>query len=138
MPRKAALSPGAALKAAVLGEYDLEPHELLLLEQAAHTADICAHLQVMVDVDGGLTEEGSVTPALVELRMQRLTLGRLLAALRIPVENKHLPARSARGFYAKPRVWCRETQTAASAAGDAGPVARFPPCRLGTARRPCR
>jgi hypothetical protein len=99
MPMKPAETPGAALLAAVLGEFDMEPHEQLLLAQAAHTADVCADLQVVVDRDGPLAADGRPLPALVELRLQRLTLGRLLAALRIPVEGRHLPARSARGFY---------------------------------------
>jgi hypothetical protein len=99
MPRKPAETPGAALRSAVLEQFDLEPHEQLLLAQACHTADVCADLQVAVDRDGPLASDGRPLPALVELRMQRLALGRLLAALRIPVEDKHLPARSARGFY---------------------------------------
>jgi hypothetical protein len=99
MPSKPAQSPGSALRSAVVEVYDLEPHEQLLLAQAAHTADVCADLQIVVDRDGPLAPDGRPLPALVELRMQRLALGRLLAALRIPVEDRHLPARSARGFY---------------------------------------
>ncbi len=103
MPRKPAQTAGEALRSAVLDEYELEPHELLLLDSAAHTADSCADLQAIVDRDGPVTPEGKPLPALVELRLQRLTLGRLLASLRIPVEDKHLPARPTRGFYGKPR-----------------------------------
>jgi hypothetical protein len=99
MPDKPAQSPGAALRSAVVEEYHLEPHEQLLLAQAAHTADVCADLQIAVDRDGPLAPNGRPLPALVELRLQRLALGRLLATLRIPVEDKHLPSRSARGFY---------------------------------------
>jgi hypothetical protein len=86
------------LLAVVLGECDWEPHEQLLFAQAWHTADVCAELQVVVDRDGPLAADGRPLPAPVEFRMLRLALGRLLAALRVPVKDKHLPARSARGF----------------------------------------
>jgi hypothetical protein len=104
MPRKPAQSPGERLREVVLADYELAPHELLLLDSAAHTADLVADLQAVVDRDRPLSTDGRVLPALVELRMQRLTLGRLLATLRVPVEDKHLPARPLRGFYAKPEA----------------------------------
>jgi hypothetical protein len=87
------------LRKAVVEAFQLEPHEQLLLAQACDTADVCADLQAVVDRDVPLAADGRPLPALVELRMQRLALGRLLAALRIPVEDRHLPARSPRGFY---------------------------------------
>ena len=45
--------------------------------------------------------DGKAYPAAVELRLQRPTLGRLLAGLRIPVqeERSHEPRRGPRGFY---------------------------------------
>ncbi len=101
MPRKAGKTrqtPGKALRAAVLDQYELEPHEQVILDSAARTADLVEDLQVVVDAEGVMVD-GKPHPAAVELRMQRLTLGRLIASLRIPVETKHLPSRSARGFY---------------------------------------
>jgi hypothetical protein len=69
----------------VLADFELAPHELLLLDSAAHTADLVADLQAVVDREGPLR-------------------GWLLATLRVPVEDKHLPARPLRGFYAKPEA----------------------------------
>jgi hypothetical protein len=45
--------------------------------------------------------DGKPNPAAVDARLQRLTLGRLLAGLRIPVESdrSHEPRRGPRGFY---------------------------------------
>jgi hypothetical protein len=103
MPRKPRESPGAALSRALLARYDVDPHEALLLREAAHTADACAALQAVVDRDGPMVD-GKVHPGLVELRMQRLTLGRLLAGLWIPVDgDERLQARPTRGFY-KPKA----------------------------------
>ncbi len=72
----------------------------MLLDSAARTADLIADLQAVIDRDGPMLD-GKPHPAAVEARMQRLTLGRLLAGLRIPVEDdrSHLPHRGPRGFY---------------------------------------
>jgi hypothetical protein len=77
-----------------------DPHELVLLDSAARTADLIADLEVVVDRDGVMVD-GRPHPAVVELRMQRLTLGRLLAGLHIPVDDDRArqPHRAARGFY---------------------------------------
>lgn len=102
MPRKPPQRPSEALRSAVLARYDLEPHEIVLLDAAARTLDLVGDLQSVVDRDGPVTADGKVTPAAVEIRMQRLTLGRLLAAMRIPVvddDRAHLPRRAVRGFY---------------------------------------
>lgn len=102
MPRKKPPErPGEALRAALHDRYDLEPHETALLDSAAHTADLIADLQAVLDREGPMVA-GKPHPAAVELRQQRLTLGRLLAALRIPVDDtdrSSLPARGPRGFY---------------------------------------
>ncbi|MBA2738071.1 MAG: hypothetical protein H0U47_00170 [Nocardioidaceae bacterium] len=84
----------------LLDRFDLEPHELVLLDSACRTADVIADLQAVVDRDGPMVD-GKPNPAAVEARMQRLTLGRLLAGLRIPVEDdrSHQPHRGPRGWY---------------------------------------
>jgi len=83
----------------VLDRYELEPHELVLLESAARTADLIADLQAVVDRDGPMVD-GKPNPAAIEARMQRLTLGRLLAGLRIiPVDADRGQRRPVRGFY---------------------------------------
>ncbi len=101
MPRKGPERPGEALRRALLDRYNLEPAELLLLDSAARTADVIAALQAVVDRDGAMVD-GKPHPALVEVRQQRLTLGRLLAALRIPVESAgsdRTQTRPLRGVY---------------------------------------
>jgi len=79
------LSPaGRKLWDAVNGDYELESHELLLLENAARTADLVAQLQARIDKDGPVSPEGKTHPAVAEIRQQRITLARLLVALRVP------------------------------------------------------
>lgn len=43
---------GRKLWDAVNNDYTLESHELLLLENAARTADLIADLQARIDIDG--------------------------------------------------------------------------------------
>jgi hypothetical protein len=85
MPRAAAQRDGEALRSALLDRYDLEPHELVLLDSAAHTANLIGDLQAVIDRDGPMVD-GRPNPAAVEVRSQRLTLGRLqrLASARSP------------------------------------------------------
>ncbi len=96
-------SAGERLSAAIRGEFELAEHELVLLAEAAKTLDTCVLLQELVDRGGLLapTNAGErAAPALVELRAQRLTLARLLAAMRIPVdEQERTQRRGPRGVY---------------------------------------
>ena len=78
---------GAALWRAVLAEYELEQHELLLLREAVRTVDVLDELTERVAQDGPVlvsSQGDRAHPALVEARQQRITLARLLAALRLP------------------------------------------------------
>ena len=78
---------GARLWNAVLGEYELEEHELLLLREMVRTVDTLDALEGRVASDGvllGSSQGERAHPALVEARQQRITLARLLAALRLP------------------------------------------------------
>ena len=78
---------GAALWRAVLAEYELEQHELLLLREAVRTVDVLDELSERVAQDGPVLASAQgdrAHPALVEARQQRITLARLLAALRLP------------------------------------------------------
>jgi hypothetical protein len=75
---------GRRLWNAVTGECAMEEHELVLLRQAVRVADMCADLQALVDAQGLMLGD-RIHPASVELRQQRLLLGRLIVALRIPV-----------------------------------------------------
>ncbi len=75
---------GRRLWDAITREYELEEHELVLLRQAVRVADTCTDLQAMLDRDGLLLRD-RIHPASVELRQQRLLLGRLIVALRVPL-----------------------------------------------------
>ncbi|SFU04686.1 hypothetical protein SAMN05660657_05064 [Geodermatophilus amargosae] len=100
-------APGRRLWRSVVDRFDLEPHELTLLEQAARTADVIAALDDVVAADGLLSATGRKPhPAVVEARQQRLVLGRLLAALRLPADDTAAPdvrpagkVATLRGFY---------------------------------------
>jgi hypothetical protein len=113
-PPPGAGESGRALWSAILTEYTLDQHEIALLREAARTADICDELQRIVDLGGVMIAVDDGQPvlnrALVELRQQRITLGRLLVALRIPLGDDadkaptgtpRLQRRPIRGFYSK-------------------------------------
>ncbi len=89
--------------------YELSPAELVLLSEAQLTADLCVELQAALD-EAGVMVVGpngpKVHPAAVELRQQRVTLARLLVALRIPADDDGEPTgddrtqrRGPRGVY---------------------------------------
>lgn len=108
-PRKRPQSPGQRLQGAVLAACELEPHEQALLTEATRTADLCGALQNVLDDEGLMvpTRTGTrVHPAAVELRAQRITLARLLVALRIPtdadgepIDHSRSQRRGLRGVY---------------------------------------
>jgi hypothetical protein len=96
---------GRRLWRGVVDRYDLDPHEVELLRQAVHVADACARLQAVVDAEG-LLRGDRAHPAAVELRQQRILLGRLVVALRIPADEAdddpaapRAQRRGTRGFY---------------------------------------
>lgn len=91
---------GRGLWRAVLRKFELEDHELLLLREAAVVVDRIAALDALVVKDGMLLD-GRAHPALVESRLQRVTLGRLLSILRLPDQEDHRPQRRGgfRGTY---------------------------------------
>jgi hypothetical protein len=86
----------------------LDPHEALLLKQVCRTADLVERLEGVV---AAAEPSSSVAArhAVVELRQQRMTLARLIAALRLPsgLQQDEADAaarardqrRSMRGFY---------------------------------------
>ena len=95
---------GRKLWDAVTSDYELESHELLWLENAARTADLIAGLQARIDADGPvlpLNLGGKTHPAVAEIRQQRITLARLLVALRVPTgeEDDRPQRRRIRGVY---------------------------------------
>jgi hypothetical protein len=91
---------GQRLWAGVVDDYVLERHELELLKQAVRCVDDLDALDAVVAQDGVVVDGKSgprVHPALVESRQLRLTLARVLAALRLPSglagKSPHLDAR---------------------------------------------
>jgi hypothetical protein len=92
----------------IMRGFELEPHEVTLLREVAATADLIDGLAEVVDGEG-LTSESPqgvrVHPCVTELRQQRVTLARLLAALSIPAgevdetRDRPMPGRP-RGVYA--------------------------------------
>jgi hypothetical protein len=109
-------APGRRLWQSVVTVYELAEHERALLVEACRTIDLLDRLDAAVRRDGPLidTPQGlRAHPAAVEARQQRLTYGRLLAALRLPDDDAgHQPVTSgrpqrrggARGFYSVPGV----------------------------------
>ena len=104
-PPEGSQRAGRRLWKAVVVDFDLAEHELTLLREAVHVADVCEQLQQLVHEEG-LMVEGRANAALVELRMQRILLARLLVALRVPIgdaedagSGDRLQRRGLRGVY---------------------------------------
>jgi hypothetical protein len=86
-----------------MSDYDLDEHETTILLHACRTADLCDQLEALL-ADGLMasTSQGPrVHPAAAELRQQRVTLARLIAALRIPADTSdgRTQSRPVRGVY---------------------------------------
>lgn len=80
-------APGRRLWASVMDDYDLDEHELALLREAVRTVDLLDLLDAEVREAGPIVASPQgprANPAAVEARQQRITLARLLAALRLP------------------------------------------------------
>jgi hypothetical protein len=101
---RSAQQAGKRLWRSVLANFDLDEHELVLLRQAVHIADLCDQLQAILETDGPMVA-GKAHPAAVELRQQRITLARLIVALRVPLgaedteAPQRLQTRATRGVY---------------------------------------
>ena len=90
---------GRSLFKSITSRFDLEPHESAILTQLVRTADRVAELDRIVDAEGVMVG-GRPHGALVEARLQRLTLARLLTALRLPdVADQRPQRRGIRGVY---------------------------------------
>jgi len=97
---------GRALWRGLLAEFELEEHERQLLHETCRTRDLCDRLQVVLDQEGlmSTSSQGArVHPAAAELRQQRITLARLLAALNVPsgeeADAAGVASRRVRGVY---------------------------------------
>lgn len=81
---------GKKLWAAVVDDFELGEHELVVLLEACRTVDSLAALETIITADG-VTDRSPqgvrAHPALVEARQQRLVLAKLVASLRIPTDD---------------------------------------------------
>jgi hypothetical protein len=90
---------GLRLWRSVVADFDLDEHELALLREAARCVDTLDELDARVKVDGAVISSPQglkAHPAAVEARQQRITLARLLAALRVPLGDEQDQAGNAR------------------------------------------
>ena len=83
-----------------MDSFDLEGHETPLLIEACRTVDALAELDAGIQRDGAIldTEHGpKVHPAVIESRLQRVALARLLDALKLPRDDDDKRPQSRRG-----------------------------------------
>ncbi|MDV8148545.1 terminase [Arthrobacter sp. B10-11] len=89
---------GRKLWRSVTSDYELGEHELSILLEASRTVDALDELERIVREEGvtNVSPQGvRAHPALVEARQQRVTLAKLVASLRIPIEeDEAAPART--------------------------------------------
>ena len=88
---------GRKLWRSVTEEFELGEHELSILLEASRTVDALDALEKIVR-DEGVTNTSPqgvrAHPALVEARQQRVTLAKLVASMRIPMEDDEAPSRT--------------------------------------------
>lgn len=90
---------GRKLWTSVTDEFDLAAHELTVLLQACRTVDSLDALEAIVREEGvtNVSPQGvRAHPALVEARQQRVTLAKLVASLRIPLDDDQQQGRTQR------------------------------------------
>jgi len=83
---------GRKLWRSVTDDYELGEHELSILLEAGRTVDALDALQKIIANEGvtNVSPQGvRAHPALVEARQQRVTLAKLLASLRIPLDDSN-------------------------------------------------
>jgi hypothetical protein len=96
---------GRAFWRAIVSEFELVDHELVILKEACRTIDLLDSLQAAIDADGPLQPWGDGLrqhPAVPATRDHRIALARLLAALGIPGEEEGaqpVGRRRSRGVY---------------------------------------
>ncbi len=87
---------GKRLWNAVTGDFDLAEHEQSVLLEACRTVDALDELQAIIKAEGvtNASPQGvRAHPALVEARQQRVTLAKLVASLRIPLDDEQSTGR---------------------------------------------
>lgn len=104
---------GSALWEAVTVEYQLEPHERVLLAEACRLADRVAGLEAVVEREGlmvtGSMGQPRLHPAVAEIRQSRLTLVRVLGGISYPDQDgRPLTAAGRHAQVAAIERWRRE------------------------------
>ncbi len=92
--------PGTAFWRSIVDSFDLESHENALLIEACRTVDALAELDAAIQRDGavlGTEDAPRVHPAVIESRLQRVALARLLDALKLPRDDDDQRPQSRRG-----------------------------------------
>lgn len=82
---------GSRLWQQITAAYELDEHETALLVEATRTVDLLDELDAAVKAEGVVIDSPhgrKAHPAAVEARQQRITLARLLAALRLPTGDE--------------------------------------------------
>lgn len=82
---------GKKLWKAVTDDFELGEHELSVLLEASRTVDALDELEKIVRSEGVTHQSPQgvrAHPALVEARQQRVTLAKLVASLRIPLDDE--------------------------------------------------
>jgi len=90
-PPDGSSTAAGALWNEVMGAYELEDHERALLVEAVRTMTLLDELDRIVRSDGAIIKSphgDKAHPAAVEARQQRITLARLLAAIRLPMGDE--------------------------------------------------
>ena len=95
---------GRRLWREVLGVLDLDGHEAALLAEACRTLDLLDNLGEEARRLGSLLPDGRIQPCIVEARLQRIALSRIIASLRLPAdmtqpERRPQRRNAARGAY---------------------------------------
>ncbi len=73
----------------IMTDLELEAHETLMLEEVCRTIDRLEALHREIrGAPSMIDAEGKALPALVEARLQSVTLARLIASLRLPDEYR--------------------------------------------------
>lgn len=88
---------GRKLWRSVADAFELGEHELSILLEASRTVDTLDGLQTILSEEGLMmaSPQGmKVHPAAVELRQQRVTLAKLVASLRIPLDDEEEAGRT--------------------------------------------
>lgn len=89
-------SGGRRLWRTVTDDYDLGEHEQVILLEACRTVDALQALEDIIVAEGvtNVSPQGvRAHPALVEARQQRVTLAKLVASLRIPLDDDQVSGR---------------------------------------------